>query len=97
MRVRRSVGVTLTVVAALFATSAFAEPGWAPQGEKGWPCQHESFCDPGPMDPADAEAVLTIIGEPEAEVGYGYWSGSEAGAQQPGQGAPFSGPRPRKP
>ena len=92
----RSISLMLAVASALSATSVFAASPWAPQGDKGWPCQGETFCNPGPMDPADGEALLsTVAAEPEADVGFGYWAGSEAGAQQPGKGAPFSGPRPR--
>ena len=94
MKVLKSISLLLAVGATLYATSVLAEPGWAPQGDKGWPCQGESFCDPGPMDPVDGEALLTTV-EPEADLGWGGWSDSQAGAQQPGQGAPFSGQRPR--
>ena len=68
-------------------------PGWGepygpgePQGPKAGPKTAE-------LDPADVKAS----GYTGADgTGFGQWADSDAGAQQPGQGAPWSGVRPPK-
>ena len=48
------------------------------------------------LDPADSRATSdTFPGEAEDSPGFGEWGPSDAGNNQPGNGAPYSGPRPR--
>lgn len=47
------------------------------------------------LDPADSRAASdTFPGEGEDSPGFGEWGPSDAGNNQPGNGAPYSGPRP---
>ena len=48
------------------------------------------------LDPADSRTTSDDFpGAAEDSPGRGEWGPSEAGNQQPGNGAPYSGPRPR--
>ena len=75
----------------LFSNTAFGdcmgpnpEPGTKPPWAGTLPHDDE-------LDPVDADAK----GYSGADgTGFGQWAGSDAGAQQPGQGAPWSGVRP---
>lgn len=99
MRVTKRMLPRLAATAVLCATSALAEDmPWAHPGYWGWPCHGDnnwSFCNPGPDDPVDSAAPeADFPGEADDQLGFGTWGPSGAGEQQPGLGAPFSGPRP---
>ena len=103
--------LTLSVMVAFASVNAFAEgdriqqPGYARAGDDGGPAYPAYWgiggkygletpgaaFSTGALDLADA-----FPDEGEDERGFGKWSSSDAGCEQPGKGAPWSGTRPRE-